>query len=194
MPAVTPFVSTLLAAAALAASAQTTTQVVDVPTRDGVKERILFITPPAPQATLLLLPGGHGGLQVFPNGSLQWGEGNFLVRSRQLFVAQGVAVAVVDAPSDRLSPPYLNGFRQTPEHVADLKALIAWARTQSKGPVWLVGTSRGTQSVAYVATELQGPDGPDGLVLSSTILTDPGAAGAGHAAGQDPRAGAGGPP
>jgi pimeloyl-ACP methyl ester carboxylesterase len=35
-----------------------------------------------------------------------------------------------------------------------------------------VGTSRGTQSAAYVATELAGPDGPDGIVLTSTILTD----------------------
>jgi pimeloyl-ACP methyl ester carboxylesterase len=78
----------------------------------------------------------------------------------------------LDAPSDRLSFPYLSGFRQTPEHVADLKAAIAWAREASKVPVWLVGTSRGTQSAAYTATELLGPEGPDGLVLTSSILTD----------------------
>lgn len=54
----------------------------------------------------------------------------------------------------------------------DIKAVIAWAREQAKIPVWLVGTSRGTQSAAFVATELVGPDGPDGLVLTSTILTD----------------------
>jgi len=78
----------------------------------------------------------------------------------------------VDAPSDRQSPPYLGGFRQTPEHAADLKAVIAWLRENSKAPVWLVGTSRGTQSAAYVATELSGPGGPDGVVLTSTILTD----------------------
>jgi hypothetical protein len=52
------------------------------------------------------------------------------------------------------------------------KAVIAWVRKQAKVPVWLVGTSRGTQSAAYVATELVGSDGPDGLVLSSTILSD----------------------
>ena len=40
--------------------------------------------------------------------------------------------------------------------------------------MWLVGTSRGTQSAAYVAIELAGAgaDGPDGLVLTSTILAD----------------------
>jgi hypothetical protein len=57
-------------------------------------------------------------------------------------------------------------------HAADLKAVIAWVRKSSRTPVWLVGTSRGTQSVAYVATELSGTDGPDGIVLTSTILTD----------------------
>jgi hypothetical protein len=36
----------------------------------------------------------------------------------------------------------------------------------------LIGTSRGTQSAANAATELSGSEGPDGVVLSSTILTD----------------------
>ena len=153
--------------------AQTVPRVVDIPTRSGVTERVLLLSPPNPRATFILFPGGHGGLQLQPNGSMRWGGANFLVRTRQLFVDQGVAVAVVDAPSDRQSPPYLNSFRQSQEHVADIKALIAWARGSSKAPVWLVGTSRGTQSVAYAATMLQAPDGPDGIVLSSTILSDP---------------------
>jgi hypothetical protein len=45
-------------------------------------------------------------------------------------------------------------------------------RAHASIPVWLVGTSRGTQSAAYVATELDRADGPDGLVLTSTILSD----------------------
>ena len=154
------------------ANAQATHKVVDIPTRPGVTQRLLVVAPPEPKAAVVLIPGGHGGLQVFPNGSMKWGEGNFLVRTRQLFVDQGLLVAVVDAPSDRQSPPYLGGFRQTPEHVADLKAVIAWLRDSGKVPVWLVGTSRGTQSAAYVATELSGTEGPDGVVLSSTILTE----------------------
>jgi len=85
-----------------------------------------------------------------------------------------LTVVVIDAPSDRQSPPFLSGFRQRPEHAADVKAVIGWLREKAKIPVWLIGTSRGTQSAAYVATELAGPDGPDGLVLTSTILTDKG--------------------
>ncbi|SCX59586.1 alpha/beta hydrolase [Variovorax sp. EL159] len=154
------------------AHAQTTQKVVDILTRPGVTQRMLVLSPSAPKAAVILLAGGHGGLQIFPNGSFNWGAGNFLVRTRQLFADQGLMVAVVDAPSDRQSPPYLSGFRQTPAHAADLKAVIAWMREQSRIPVWLVGTSRGTQSVAYVATELTGPEGPDGIVLTSTILVD----------------------
>lgn len=82
-------------------------------------------------------------------------------------------VVVVDAPSDRQQSPYLGEFRQTPEHVADIKALIAWLKQRANVPVWLVGTSRGTQSVAFVATMLPAAEGgPDGIVLTSTILTD----------------------
>lgn len=151
---------------------QVAQRVVDIPTRPGVSQRMLVLLPHEPKAAVVLFAGGHGGLQITPNGGFKWGEANFLVRTRLLFAEQGLLVVVVDAPSDRQSPPYLSGFRQRPEHAADLKAVIAWVREQTKVPVWLVGTSRGTQSAAYVATELNGPGGPDGLVLSSTILTD----------------------
>ena len=162
-----------LASLALHAQAQSVYRVVDLPTRPGVTQRLLVLTPPQPKAVAILLAGGHGGLQVSPNGAITWGAGNFLIRSRQLFADQGLMVVVADAPSDRQSAPFLSGFRQTPEHVADLKATIAWARAQSKLPVWLVGTSRGTQSAAFVATQLAGAEGPDGIVLSATILNDP---------------------
>lgn len=155
------------------AFAQTTQKTVDIPTRPGATQRLLVLTPPEPKAAVVLLAGGHGGLQLFPNGSMKWGEGNFLVRTRQLFVDQGLLVVIVDAPSDRQSPPFLSGFRQTPQHVVDLKAVIAWVRDNSKVPVWLVGTSRGTQSAGFAATELTDSDGPDGVVLTSTILVDP---------------------
>jgi dienelactone hydrolase len=161
----------LLIAAPLA-RAQADPRVVDIPTRPGVTQRLLVLAPAQPRAAVVLLAGGHGGLQIFPNGSMRWGDGNFLVRTRQLFADQSLMVVVLDAPSDRQRPPFLAEFRQTPEHAADLKAVMAWMRTQAPVPVWLVGTSRGTQSAAYVAIELSGPEGPDGIVLTSSILAD----------------------
>lgn len=148
-------------------------RIVDIPTRQGVTQRLLVLAPPSPKAAVILFAGGHGGLQIAADGALGWGKGNFLIRSRQLFVDQGLLTVVIDAPSDRQSAPYLAGFRQGPEHAADVQAVIAWVRQQSGLPVWLVGTSRGTQSIAAVATRLSRADGPDGLVLTATILTDP---------------------
>jgi len=150
-------------------------RVVDIPTRPGVTQRFVYIAPSgAPKASVILLAGGHGGLQINEAGSFGWGGGNFLVRTRQLFADAGLAVAVIDAPSDKQSPPYLSGNRQRPEHRADVLAAIAWLKQQSPAPVWLVGTSRGTQSAAYIATEASpAQGGPDGLVLTSSILLDP---------------------
>jgi pimeloyl-ACP methyl ester carboxylesterase len=154
------------------AHAQITQRVVDIPTRTGVSQRMLVVAPQQPRAAVILFAGGDGGLQIMDNGALTWGEEDFLIRTRWQFALAGLFAVVVDAPSDRQRPPFLAGFRQTPEHAEDIKAVIQWVREQARVPVWLVGTSRGTQSAAYCAIELRGPEGPDGLVLTSTILID----------------------
>lgn len=160
----------MTASAALAQSPQ----VVDVPSRPGVTQRILVITPEKPKAAVVLFAGGDGGLTLEADGRIPKLSGNFLVRSRQLFVDQGLTTVVIDAPSDKQSYPFLSGYRQTDDHVADVKAVIAWLRQQAKIPVWLIGTSRGTQSVGHVATRLPATDGgPDGIVLTSTVVSDP---------------------
>ena len=165
-----------LAFAGSAALAQTPPRVVDLPTRPGVTQRFLYLSPASPaspKASVILFAGGHGGLQLSAAGEAQWGKGNFLVRTRQHYADAGFAVAVIDAPSDRQAPPFLSGVRQTPDHRADVLAVIAWLRQQAAVPVWVAGTSRGTQSAGYVATEASpAQGGPDGLVLTATILTD----------------------
>jgi hypothetical protein len=170
------FVAALLALSCACAWAQKT-QVVDLPTRSGVTERFVAIAPDAPKAAVILLAGGPGRVKILGNGTIR-NEGNFLVRTRAMFVQQGFAAVVLDAPSDRPGGMPV-GFRGTPEHVADLAAAIAWAREQWHKPVWLVGTSRGTQSAAHAAVALANdPHEPDGIVLTSTILArsprDPG--------------------
>ena len=174
-----------MALADLGVVAQTQQKVVDIPTRPGVTQRFIYIASPATKGSVILMAGSNGGLQIADDGDMKRGKGNFLVRTRQQFADAGFAVAVVDTPSDRQSSPFLGGFRQTAEHASDIKAVIAWLKQQSPGPVWLVGTSRGTQSAGYVASEMApAQGGPDGLVLSSTILFDP----AGHAVPKMPLA------
>ena len=153
------------------ALAEVSERVVDLPTRSGVTQRLLFLAPEAPKAAVILFAGGDGALQISPDGGVKQKQLNFLVRTRQMFAGKGLLVALIDAPSDRQRPPFLMDFRETLEHVADVKAVIAWLKEQAKIPVWLVGTSAGTQSAAFVATHLGASDGgPDGLVLTSTIL------------------------
>jgi dienelactone hydrolase len=163
----------LLLASCAAAQAQISTITTDLPTRPGVTQRILVITPEKPKAAVILFAGGDGGLTLQADGRIPKLAGNFLIRSRQLFVEQGLTTVLIDAPSDKQSHPHLSGSRQTAEHVADVKAVIAWLRAQAKIPVWLIGTSRGTQSAGYIATQLPPAEGgPDGIVLTATVLED----------------------
>ena len=152
----------------LPVSAQTT-RTVDLPTRSGVTQRLLVITPDQPKAAVVLFAGGNGALQLGSDGHIHKLAGNFLIRSRQRFADAGFITVAIDAPSDL---PHLSGSRQTTEHVADVKAVIAWLRAQAKLPVWLIGASRGTQSVGYIATQLVTPaeGGPDGIVLTASIV------------------------
>ena len=45
-------------------------RVIDVPTRPGVSERLLFIATPNAKATVILFAGGHGGLRLAPDGKI----------------------------------------------------------------------------------------------------------------------------
>ena len=142
-------------------------EVTDIASRAGVSSRVLHVTAREPKTAALLFTGGDGGLLIADDGRIERGAGNFLVRSRERFAQAGVTVAVLGVPSDRRSPPFLSGWRQSADHAADVRALIAWLRGRTNGPVWLVGTSRGTQSVAAVALRLGAPpQGPDGVVLT----------------------------
>ena len=169
-----PRLALLFVAPAFAALPLQAQQVVDLPSRPGVTQRILVITPEKPKAAVILFAGGDGGLTLQADGRIPKLAGNFLIRSRQIFAEQGLTTVLIDAPSDRQSPPYLSGKRQTAEHVAAVKAVITWLRQQATLPVWLVGTSRGTQSAAWIATQLPpASGGPDGIVLTATVLNDP---------------------
>jgi alpha-beta hydrolase superfamily lysophospholipase len=142
---------------------------VDLPTRPGVKQRVLIESPAAPAAapTLVLLMGGNGQLGIYPNGSLQR-DSHFLARVRGLLTARGHVVVLVDAPSDRRD---LTGdFRESTEHATDLGAVIVHARKAFGKAVWLVGHSRGTHSAVTAATHLSGDAAPDGIVLAAPIL------------------------
>jgi pimeloyl-ACP methyl ester carboxylesterase len=138
---------------------------VTIPTRPGVTQSFYLTKPEgSPAASLILFTGGFGTLGKYGPADLR--HGNFLVRSRDLFVAQDFIVAVMDVPSDQSS--LSDNFRFSSAHRRDIAAVIAYLRQRANVPVWLVGTSRGTLSAANGATLPSG--GADGVVLTSSIL------------------------
>ena len=132
---------------------------------------IQYSTPPHVYPVVILIAGGNGVLSLAARGWATELQGNFLIRSRDQFLANDLQVVMLDAPSNFSSPNGLNGERLTAEHADVIAAVIASLRKQyPKRPVWLVGTSAGTISVANAAVRLSGTtNGPDGIVLTSSI-------------------------
>ena len=155
-----------LLSAVLCGSAQAATAtLVSIPTPRGAKVSFILIKPDKPVAAVILFAGGHGGLGLKSASTMTWGAGNFLVRTRDAFAAQGLMVAVIDAPSDQKGG--MNAiFRMSGAHAQDIDAVAGYLKKQAAVPVWLVGTSMGTFSAAGGAI---GAKSVDGLVLSSTI-------------------------
>jgi pimeloyl-ACP methyl ester carboxylesterase len=144
--------------------------------RPEATQHFLLVEVEKPTANLVLFAGGHGKLNL-SGGNINWGKNNFLVRSRDKFAAKGFTVAVVDAPSDRQTGNGMyNGFRTSPEHVADIDAVSRKLKEISDVPVWLIGTSRGSESVAWLAYHAN--EKPAGIVLTSSVTmeTDKGSA------------------
>ena len=144
-------------------------EVVTVQTHGGTTTRYALVVPQGATAALVLLPGGNGHADLDARGCAQKLKGNSLIRSQELFQREGLATALVDAPSDHTGVEGLGGFRAQETHADDLGKVIADLRARVKAPVWLVGTSRGAISAANAAGRLSGPTAPDGVVLTSPV-------------------------
>jgi len=140
----------------------------EIKTRPNVRVKILLHTPDnEPKGTLLLFPGSYGsGHFGEKDGVIKLGS-NFLVRSSRLFVEKGFSIAIIDVPSDN-SRGISDAFRRSAEHAFDIKAVLEFLKKKIPGPVYFVGTSRGTISAAYLAAEINDPI-LKGLVLTSTM-------------------------
>lgn len=148
-----------------------------VPTREGVHTTVWWAAATEDRgaaqapATVLLFPGGEGGFGKVEGG---WPQSeNFLVRSAAEFVRQGLNVAIVGRANGR---PLQPAERMGSEHMQDIRQVVQAVRAHSSAPLWLVGTSRGTTSVAAAAIALQDL-GLAGVVLTSSIVApqEPGA-------------------
>src|SRR5690349_14702964 len=84
----------------------------DVPLAGGGSERVVVTGAAAPRALLVMLAGGDGTVGIGNNGAITHLQGNFLLRTQPLWLAQGFAVAVLGAPNNAS----LLGQRHTPSY------------------------------------------------------------------------------
>ena len=144
--------------------------IVTLRTRPDVTQSFVLLKPEMPVASVILFSGGPGKVPLDKLTPTQLiNRGNFLVRARYEFRRHGLIVAIVDAPSDQQAGGMVT-FRHGDEHAKDIGAVVDHLREIAAVPVWLIGTSRGTESVAALAIKL----GPriDGAILTSTITVD----------------------
>jgi pimeloyl-ACP methyl ester carboxylesterase len=158
----------LLVAAAAPAPAQKET-VAEITTR-GQMLRFLLIKPAKPIGSVILLAGGHGILDLAPDGKIGWGAGNQLVRTRAEYAKAGFVTATPDVTADlKAVEGGVPEFRWSKEYATDLGALVKHLRGIA-APVYLIGNSRAGLSVPTAAVRLTGEAAPDAIVITSGQL------------------------
>ena len=117
---------------------------------------------------MLILFGGSTGEGHFAGSGTDVSlSNNFLARTSPDFVKKGFAIALVGVPSDQ-SSGMLDSFRTSLDHTADIKKLVQVLATRNLAPIYLVGTSRGTISAAYLASSIN-DERVKGLILTSSM-------------------------
>ena len=157
-----------LFAAAIDGALAADERVVEIKTRPGVTMKFILRGETSGDPPIaILFAGGSGVLNLHDWDGSGNPTGNFLVRTRKHWVKHKLLVAVPDAPSDRLNDGmYL--WRTSAEHATDIDAMVKHLRRYTKGPVFLIGTSRGTISAAGIAARGM-PEGLAGIVLTASV-------------------------
>ncbi len=137
--------------------------VMDLPLGKGLSQRILYLAPPRPRATLIMLPGGSGKVGVQRDGDLRYDD-NFVVRTREDWVARGYAVLIPDT----IAQVNLRGARSSPAYGKLVVELASYAHSQVQAPVFLIGTSQGTIAAMNGAARAR-PDSISGVVLTESV-------------------------
>jgi hypothetical protein len=161
-------VGALVGTVGVAHAASTDAVVIDLPLSGGDVQRVWYRQPEQPVAALVMFAGRGGVLSIQSDGGIRL-DTNFLVRTRDQWIERGFAIAIPDVPGDRST---LENYRLTRSYAEILRRIVEAVRSRTASPIWLVGTSQGTNAAANGgATMTHGEIA--GIVLTSS-LTRPG--------------------
>jgi pimeloyl-ACP methyl ester carboxylesterase len=121
----------------------------DLQLTGGGRQRVLYARPASAHATIVMLPGGTGDVGIEADGDLAHDK-NFVVRTRDMWLAHGYAVIIPDA----MNGQNLRGRRSSPEYAQVIEDLVNFAHAEVPGPVFLLGTSQGSVAAMNGAAHL----------------------------------------
>jgi dienelactone hydrolase len=164
-----PIIAAALVAAVLFPSSSRA-DYIEVPSR-GLKIPALLLKPEQPSTIgVILYAGGLGRLNISSDGSIGMLRGNQLVRTREGYRRAGFLTLVPDIATDMKSGASgaVERYRETKAYADDMGAMVATLRSAGATKVVVIGTSRGTLSVANGVSKLgAGPRRPNAQVLTS---------------------------
>jgi pimeloyl-ACP methyl ester carboxylesterase len=140
-------------------------------TRPNTAVRVLLMKADHPTYAVMLLPGGHGNINLDSQGHIGWGEDDFAIRTRWHYFDHGIAAIVPDVALDHKPPVSLAGFRTSELQAEDLRALSEQLHGMAS-KVWIIAYDTGATS-ALNAIARGKIDSIAGLVLISPILEQP---------------------
>jgi pimeloyl-ACP methyl ester carboxylesterase len=136
-----------------------------------------------PDTAALLFPGYPGVMRIRSEGAGFTFDlrGNFLVRARRHLANPDLMVVMVDCPVDMWNKCD-DRYRTSDQHASDIQAAIQSLKEQSGiSKFYLVGTSYGTESSAYLALKLgNAVQGAVQGAVHTATFTDPNSRGRGH--------------
>ena len=129
-------------------------EVVTLETRPGVTVRIVVASPEGPPRGLFLLfPGGNGRLIAKDGRVIRGGFGR---ASLPHFPKHGFVAIAFGVPSDQ-ADGFGENSRVSDAHVQDVRKVIDFAASKWDRPLFLLGHSSGTFSVAHLAASQADP-------------------------------------
>lgn len=147
-------------------------EIVTLQPRPGVTQSFFLTSFPKDLRAVAVLFAGSGGVINLrnENGKIHFGTENFVVRSRAEFIKRGVVAAILDAPSDQQRNwGMTDEFRRGELHFTDISAVVGeLGKRFPNVPVFLVGTSRGSVSVAALGARFD--QRVAGVVMTSSMF------------------------